>query len=74
MTVDLRELIESGRVHVMDGAMGTVLYSRGVFVNVCYDELNLNQPDLVQEVHEAYVQSRSMTATWVSTLRRSASP
>jgi len=55
MTVDLRELIESGRVHVMDGAMGTVLYSRGVFVNVCYDQLNINQPDLVQEVHEAYV-------------------
>jgi homocysteine S-methyltransferase len=37
--------------------MGTMLYSRGVFVNVCYDELNLSQPALVQEVHEAYVQA-----------------
>jgi methionine synthase / methylenetetrahydrofolate reductase (NADH) len=35
--------------------MGTMLYSRGVFVNVCYDELNLSQPALVQEVHEAYL-------------------
>jgi len=53
----LRDLITDGRVHVLDGAMGTMLYSRGVFVNVCYDELNLTQPTLVQEVHEAYVQA-----------------
>jgi homocysteine S-methyltransferase len=51
----LRDLIGDTRVHVLDGAMGTMLYSRGVFVNVCYDELNLSQPALVQEVHEAYV-------------------
>ncbi|HEY7635926.1 MAG TPA: bifunctional homocysteine S-methyltransferase/methylenetetrahydrofolate reductase [Gemmatimonadales bacterium] len=51
----IRDLISDGRVHVLDGAMGTMLYSRGVFVNVCYDELNLTQPALVQEVHEAYV-------------------
>jgi methionine synthase / methylenetetrahydrofolate reductase (NADH) len=53
----LRDLITDGRVHVLDGAMGTMLYGRGVFVNVCYDELNLTQPGLVQEVHEAYVQA-----------------
>ncbi|MGH7534287.1 MAG: homocysteine S-methyltransferase family protein, partial [Gemmatimonadales bacterium] len=53
----LRDLISDTRVHVLDGAMGTMLYSRGVFVNVCYDELNLTQPALVQEVHEAYVQA-----------------
>lgn len=51
----LRDLIGDTRVHVLDGAMGTMLYSRGVFVNACYDELNLSQPALVQEVHEAYV-------------------
>jgi homocysteine S-methyltransferase len=51
----LRDLISDGRVHVVDGAMGTMLYSRGVFVNVCYDELNLTQPKLVQGVHEEYV-------------------
>jgi homocysteine S-methyltransferase len=53
----LRDLIGDGRVHVLDGAMGTMLYSRGVFVNVCYDELSLSQPTLVQEVHEAYVKA-----------------
>src|SRR3954453_8676418 len=60
MTADmptLRDLIGDGRVHVLDGAMGTMLYSRGVFVSACYDELNLSQPALVQEVHEAYVQA-----------------
>ena len=53
----LRDLIADTRVHVLDGAMGTMLYSRGVFVNVCYDELSRSQPALVQEVHEAYVQA-----------------
>ncbi len=37
--------------------MGTILYSKGFFLNVCYDELNLKQPKLVQEVHEAYVRA-----------------
>ena len=53
----LRDLIADGRVHVFDGAMGTMLYGRGVFVNVCYDELNLSQPGLVQEVHDAYARA-----------------
>ena len=53
----LRDLIDDSRVHVLDGAMGTMLYSRGIFVNVCYDELSLSQPHLVREVHEAYVQA-----------------
>jgi methionine synthase I (cobalamin-dependent)/5,10-methylenetetrahydrofolate reductase len=53
----LRELIDDRRVHVLDGAMGTMLYSRGVFVSACYDELSLSQPALVQEVHESYVQA-----------------
>jgi methionine synthase I (cobalamin-dependent)/5,10-methylenetetrahydrofolate reductase len=57
MTATLRERIADDRVHVMDGAMGTVLYSRGMFVNVCYDELNLTHPDLVQEVHTAYLRA-----------------
>ncbi|NNG15265.1 MAG: bifunctional homocysteine S-methyltransferase/methylenetetrahydrofolate reductase, partial [Gemmatimonadales bacterium] len=51
----LSELLADGRIHVMDGAMGTELYNRGFFVNVCYDELSLTEPDLVREVHEAYV-------------------
>ncbi|HJR15511.1 MAG TPA: bifunctional homocysteine S-methyltransferase/methylenetetrahydrofolate reductase [Gemmatimonadales bacterium] len=53
----LAELIADKRVHVLDGAMGTMLYNRGMFVNVCYDELSLTHPGLVQEVHEAYVKA-----------------
>jgi homocysteine S-methyltransferase len=53
----LKERLEDGHVHVMDGAMGTMLYSRGVFVNVCYDELNVTRPELVRGVHEAYVRA-----------------
>jgi methionine synthase I (cobalamin-dependent)/5,10-methylenetetrahydrofolate reductase len=40
-----------------DGAMGTSLYARGVFINRCYDELNLSQPELVRSVHEDYLQA-----------------
>lgn len=45
------------RVLVADGAMGTMLYSRGVFINRCYDELNLSAPDLVRGIHEEYVRA-----------------
>ncbi len=53
----LRELIDDGRTHVVDGAMGTLLYSRGVFLNVCYDELVLRQPDLIRDIHREYVRA-----------------
>src|SRR5215212_7274482 len=43
------------RVLVADGAMGTMLYSRGVFVNRCFDELNLSSPAMVRAVHEEYL-------------------
>ena len=51
----VRALIDDGRIHVFDGAMGTLLYGRGVFVNVCYDELNLSRPELVEGIHREYV-------------------
>src|SRR5579863_5367985 len=40
-----------------DGAMGTLLYSNGVFINRCYDELNLSQPDLIRSIHHDYLQA-----------------
>lgn len=40
-----------------DGAMGTMLYARGVFINRSYDELNLSQPELVREIHTEYLQA-----------------
>ncbi len=45
------------RVLVCDGAMGTMLYARGIFLNRSFDELNLTQPDLVAEVHQAYIRA-----------------
>lgn len=45
------------RVLVCDGAMGTMLYGKGIFLNRSFDELNLAQPDLVAEVHQAYVRA-----------------
>lgn len=45
------------RVLVADGAMGTMLYARGVFINRCYDELNLSSPLLVREIHQEYVKA-----------------
>jgi methionine synthase / methylenetetrahydrofolate reductase(NADPH) len=45
------------RVLVCDGAMGTMLYAKGVFVNKSFDALNLAQPDLVADVHRAYLRA-----------------
>ncbi len=47
----------SGRTVLCDGAMGTMLYSRGVFINRCYDELNLTQPEMVETIHMEYLQA-----------------
>jgi homocysteine S-methyltransferase len=53
---EFRELI-SKRAIVADGAMGTMLYGRGIFINRCFDELNLSMPQLVKEVHQEYVRA-----------------
>jgi methionine synthase I (cobalamin-dependent)/5,10-methylenetetrahydrofolate reductase len=52
----VRRLFTGGPV-LCDGAMGTMLYARGVFINRCYDELNLSQPELVRAVHQEYLQA-----------------
>ena len=43
------------RVLVCDGAMGTMLYAKGIFINKSFDALNITQPDLVARVHQEYV-------------------
>ena len=40
-----------------DGAMGTELYAKGIFINRSYDELNLSQPDLIRGIHHDYLQA-----------------
>jgi homocysteine S-methyltransferase len=53
----LREALQDDRVLVFDGAMGTMLYQMGVFINRSYDALNLQDPDVVREVHRQYVKA-----------------
>jgi homocysteine S-methyltransferase len=53
---EFRELLGQ-RALVADGAMGTMLYTRGVFINRCFDELNLSAPDMVRDIHLEYVRA-----------------
>ena len=50
-------LLDPSAIVLFDGAMGTMLYAKGVFINQCYDELNLRSPDLVRDVHRQYVKA-----------------
>jgi len=52
-----KELLSTDRILVVDGAMGTMLYAKGVYINRCYDELNLSNPDLVREIHTEYIRA-----------------
>jgi homocysteine S-methyltransferase len=54
---NFRDLLASDHVTVFDGAVGTMLYVKGVYINRSYDELNLTSPDLVREVHEEYIRA-----------------
>jgi homocysteine S-methyltransferase len=45
------------RVLVFDGAMGTMLYSKGIYLNRCFDELNISSPDLVRDIHQEYLKA-----------------
>ena len=56
MPITLSERFQTRSV-LCDGAMGTMLYERGVFIHRCYDELNLSQPDLIRTIHEEYLQA-----------------
>jgi len=56
MAADLLARIKQSPV-LCDGAMGTLLYAKGIFINRCYDELNLSQPDLIRGIHHEYLQA-----------------
>lgn len=56
MAADLIARLQKAPV-LCDGAMGTLLYSKGVFINRCYDELNLSQPELIRGIHHEYLQA-----------------
>jgi len=56
MAVDLLSRIKQSPA-LCDGAMGTLLYAKGIFINRSYDELNLSQPDLIRGIHHEYLQA-----------------
>ena len=58
---------------VADGAMGTMLYAKGVFINRCFDELNLSAPDMVREIHQEYVKAGARDSRDQYVRRRTAS-
>ena len=55
MSSRLIRILGADGIAVADGAMGTQLYARGVFINRSFDELNLNNPELVTSVHRDYL-------------------
>ncbi len=57
MTATIERLLDPESIIVFDGAMGTMLYSKGVFINQCYDELNVRAPELVRDIHAQYVKA-----------------
>src|ERR1700732_3120969 len=61
----------AGGTVLCDGAMGTMLYARGIFINRCYDELNLSQPELAREIHAEDLQAGA-AVIGTNTFRRSA--
>jgi methionine synthase / methylenetetrahydrofolate reductase(NADPH) len=56
MAADFLTRIKQSPV-LCDGAMGTLLYAKGIFINRSYDELNLSQPDLIRGIHHEYLQA-----------------
>src|SRR5512135_3845421 len=52
----LLEALRHGTI-VVDGAMGSQLYERGVLYSVCFEELNTARPELVRKIHEDYVRA-----------------
>lgn len=53
----LKRLLDPEALVVFDGAMGTMIYARGVFINQCYDELSVRAPDLIRGIHEDYIRA-----------------
>ena len=57
MITSFLDQLKHKRVLLFDGGMGTLLYSHGVFINRCFDELNVSSPELVADCHREYVQA-----------------
>jgi homocysteine S-methyltransferase len=58
-----REVLLSGDSLLFDGAMGTVLYNKGIFINRSFEDANLSNPSLVREIHQEYLQAGAQLLT-----------
>ena len=56
MTAPLLDQLASGPL-LGDGAMGTMLYAKGVSFDQCFDQQNVINPALVAEIHRAYIEA-----------------
>ncbi|MFO7668668.1 MAG: bifunctional homocysteine S-methyltransferase/methylenetetrahydrofolate reductase [Bacteroidales bacterium] len=54
--IPFKEFIQDNLV-LLDGAMGSLIYEKGVFIDKCYDELNLSRPELIRSIHEDYIRA-----------------
>ncbi len=59
MRKDFRKFLKEEPVIIFDGAMGTNLYDKGVFINRAFDEINLSDPDMILEVHKDFIEAGS---------------
>ena len=59
----LSDLLASGKPVLLDGATGTVLYQQGVFINRCFEDANLKDPEMVRDLHRRYLSSGAQILT-----------
>lgn len=57
MNFPFLERLQEDEILICDGAMGTMLYSKGIYINRCFDELNLTNPEMVKVIHQEYLLS-----------------
>ncbi len=60
--IDYLQKVANG-ITLFDGAMGTMLYDRGVFINRCFEELNITNPDMVSEIYKEYASAGAQVLT-----------
>lgn len=58
-----RDVLASGEALLFDGAMGTVLYNKGIFINRCFEDANLSAPGLVKEIYQEYLAAGAQVIT-----------
>ena len=57
--LELLNRLKNGELLIGDGAMGTMMYQKGIFVNRCFEEINTTQPDIIEDIHRAYIDAGS---------------